>query len=168
MSYQILKENEFVGNKYDNRFLSNVGWSASSIDGQGYRLFFSKDNMKFLSEQITQLLKKNGQNMKVTDEVLGGVMSDVFRDNSPHIGDIYSLFTIPDRYGRDDVHQMNTRTIFIIVNTILDEIQTIHYNRSLTVWSTVLGDFNEQGLRSHDILKTKENDIMKGWFMTNY
>jgi hypothetical protein len=41
-------------------------------------------------------------------------------------------------------------------------------NKKLTIWTTVLGDFNEHGLRSYAPIKIRENNINKVRFNMNY
>ena len=156
---------DFLGAEYDNHYTSLVGWDP--VDS-GYRIYFSRDNIRNISEAITRILRQAGHSIVVTDQVIGGVMSDVMRNNDPVIGDIYTRYVIPNTTARDDVGQMNQRVINTIVNTILDEYETTKINQSLSVWTNVLGDFNTHGLRAHPILRTKENDYIKGVFMENY
>lgn len=154
-----------LAKKYDNRYTSLVGWQPLS---GAYDFYWSDININYISSQVTFLLKKSGYHIKVTDEVIGGIMSDIIRSQNPKIGDIYTRYIIPDEEGRDDIASMTNQVITVIVNNILSEQETIRLNSRLTIWSTVLGDFNKEGLRSHDILKTKENDYIKGVFNMNY
>ena len=158
----------FVGEEYDNHYLSNVGWGVTNSSQPGYRIFFSKENMDHLYNTIHTKLKKQGYNIVVTHKVIGGVMSDILRTHTPEIGDVYDIYQIPADTIRNDVKNMNDRVINVIVSTIIDEEESKRWNESLSVWDTVLGDFNRQGLRAHSIIRKKENDYMKGQFNLNY
>lgn len=158
----------FVGDRYDNQYYSYVGRDNSSIGQTGYQYFFSIENMKYLSDTIHRKLLEAGHNIVITDEVLGDVMSSINRDNTPKIGNIYTLFTIPSTNIRDDVQNMNDRVVNTIVSNILDTEDAKKWNESLNIWDTVYGDFNRKGLRSHSIIRKKEKDIMKGQFNENY
>ena len=154
-----------VNTAMDENYLRFVGWNP--VQG-GYNLFFSKENIQYLHNRIHESLQARGHNIRLTDTVLGGVMSAVFQSNDPVIGDAYTQFTIPAAHPRNDLKQWNQRVIDIVVNYILDEYENTKANQRLTKWTTVLGDFNPDGLRSHDILKTKKNDYRKGFTLWNY
>jgi hypothetical protein len=158
----------FVGDEYDNHYLSNVGWEVISENNLGYRIFFSKENMDRLSNIISTKLAKAGFRMIVTPRVIGGVMSDILRKNTPEIGDIYTRYTIPSQVQRNDVANLNERVVNTIVSTIINEEEAKKWNESLSVWDTVYGDFNRKGLRAHSIIRKRESDYMKGQFNLNY
>jgi hypothetical protein len=158
----------FVGAEYDTHYLSNVGWEKINETNTGYRLFFSKENMDRISCMITQLLAKAGLYMVVTPRVIGGVMSDILRNHTPEIGDMYTQYTIPADVPRNDLANLNERVVNVIVNTIVNEEDARKWNESLNIWDTVYGDFNRRGLRAHSIIRKKDNDILKGQFNMNY
>lgn len=157
----------FVGDKYDNRYTSLVGWEQTA-NGAGYRYFFSAENMEFISGQITEKLRSFGLNIRVTDEVIGGVMSDIIRSQNPKIGDIHTRYIIPQEDPRNDAKSMTEQTINVIVNQILGEHDQACCNGKLSIWSSVLGDFNTHRLRSYSTIRKKNNDYIKGFFMENY
>jgi|688.fasta_scaffold389202_2 hypothetical protein len=158
----------FVGAKYDNNYLANVGWEKINETNTGYKLFFSIENINRISLKICKMLREAGHNIVVTPEVITGVMSDVLRKHTPEIGDLYTRYTIPLAEPRNDLSNMNDRVVNIIVNTIINEEDARKWNESLTVWDTVYGDFNRRGLRAHSIIRKRENDYMKGQFNMNY
>ena len=63
---------------------------------------------------------------------------------------------------------MINQTVNIIVSAIKDEIEITEQNKKLTAWTTVLGDFNEQGLRSHAPIKLRERHPQYMAFNMNY
>lgn len=146
---------------YDFRSQAHVGWNCSTY-------FFSNNNINYLSAAITELLMSTGKIIKVADHVIGSVMSNIATNFRPSTGDIYSRYTIPTEEGRDNLRTMNEQVITLIVNTIRGEYDQEACNARLSVWTTVLGDFNHEGLRSHSKIKIKENDYMKGMFSMNY
>jgi hypothetical protein len=158
----------FVGNQYDDHYLSNVGWDVISQDNTGYRLFFSKENMTRISKEITQQLIKAGYPMIVTNDVISGVMSGILRNHTPTIGDIYTQYTIPQNIPRNDIANLNSRVVNTIVSTIINEQDMKKWNESLNIWDTVYGDFNRKGLRAHSIIRKRDNDYLKGQFNLNY
>jgi hypothetical protein len=158
----------FVGQTFDNHYLSNVGWDTISQDNTGYKLFFSQENMNRISKEITRQLTEAGCPMLVTDRVIGGVMSDILRKHTPVVGDIYTIYNITQNQPRNDVSNLNDRVINVIVSTIINEEDARKWNESLNVWDTVYGDFNRKGLRAHSIIRKRDNDYMKGQFNLNY
>lgn len=158
----------FVGDIYDNHYLANVGWQNTVEFDMGYKMFFSKENMDRISNIISTQLLNAGFKMIVTPRVIGGVMSDIYRKNTPEIGDIYTRYTIPTDRPRNDIANMNERVVNTIVRTIVNEEEAKKWNESLNVWDTVLGDFNRKGLRAHSIIRKRESDYMKGQFNLNY
>ena len=77
-------------------------------------------------------------------------------------------YIVPNKVARDDLNSFNNQVITVIVNTILDEYETTKLNQRLSIWNTVYGDFNVEGLRAHSKIRYKENDYLKGVFMENY
>jgi hypothetical protein len=158
----------FVGNTCDDNNLANVGWGVTHNDDLGYRIYFSQQNINFISGQIRGQLLKAGFNMIVTERVITNVMSEILRKHTPFTGDIYSRYIIPAQSARNDIENMNNRVINIIVSTIVDEEDARKWNESLSIWDTVYGDFNRKGLRAHSIIRKKDNDYMKGQINFNY
>lgn len=158
----------FVGDQYDNNYLSYVGWDIITQNNPGYRMFFSEENIMMIQSMVRDRLKQAGHDVIVTKRVIAGVMSDIVRKNTPKVGDIYSIFNIPDQQPRSDVLSMNQRVINILVQTILDEYEMKKWNESLNIWDTVYGDFNRKGLRAHSKIRKKDKDILKGQFNINY
>ena len=51
---------------------------------------------------------------------------------------------------------MNDQVINIITSDVKNNLGMDQCNSKLTIWTTVLGDFNDAGLRSHPPIKLKE------------
>ncbi len=157
---------DFAGECFDNRYTSLVGWEQTA-DSAGYRYFFSRQNMAFISSEITRLLKPFGVHVRVSDEVIGGVMSDIIRSQNPVLGDIHTRYIIPKETPRNDALSMTEQTINVIMNQIIQEQQQAQCNSKLSVWDALRGDFNPNG-RAHSKIKKKRNDYIKGVFIENY
>lgn len=157
---------QFVGDIYDNRYTSIVGWEQTA-NGAGYRYFFSRENMDFISSEIRRLLRPFGINVKVSNEVIGGVMSDIIRSQNPVLGDIHTRYIIPKEEPRNDAKSMTEQTINVIINQILGEQQQMCCNSKLSIWASLRGDFNPHG-RAYSKIKNKRNDYIKGVFIENY
>jgi len=56
----------------------------------------------------------------------------------------------------------------IIISQIKNQTEMEEQNKKLTVWSTLLGDFNKEGLRSHPPIKIRRNHPQYMAFNMNY
>jgi hypothetical protein len=85
-------------------------------------------------------------------------MSAVQDTYRPPTGDIYTRYVIPTGKGPDDyVQNMIDQVIEIIVTQAKTHYAVDESNRKLTVWNTILGDFNPVGIQSHSFIKINEN-----------
>jgi len=66
------------------------------------------------------------------------------------------------------LQDMIQQTIEIITSEVKNNLEMEENNRKLTVWTTVLGDFNEQGLRSHPEIKIRQKRPTPMQFNMNY
>ena len=85
-------------------------------------------------------------------------MDNVYNHFVPEIGDIYGRYNVLGNLQKDE-QRMLDRVIQIIVTSIRNEKEMEQNNKKLSVWTTVLGDFNEHGLQSHPQIKLRNNHI---------
>ena len=157
------------GKVMNENFYRFIGWSQSEQEFD--KVFFSIQNLRSISERLKDLLKclrKDGRPMIVADRVIAHIMSEVFSKNRPQLGDIYTIFNVPAAEPRNDLKTMNDMVVQIIFNNIKTEYEMEENNRGLTVWTTVLGDFNKHGLRQYTDIKLNEKNINKVRFNMNY
>jgi len=154
----------------DDSYLAHVGWDYT-VNANTQKLF-SKDNLDSISREITKALEgvdPQGRSIRVPHERICEVLSSVFRfATRPNIGDIHSRFIIANSQKRCDTRDIIDQTINIIVRSITDETETIENNKKLTIWSTLYGDFNEQGLRAHAPIKIRRKHPQYMAFNMNY
>ena len=153
----------------DLNFMKYVGWKG----GNKYiKKYFSKETVDLISRKIKELtLGVDPHNMpiKVPDENISLIMSSVYDSFKPPTGDIYSRYIIPSGMSPESyIQQMINQTIQIITSQITTTLKTEEYNKSLTIWTTVLGDFNEKGLRSHAPIKIRRRRPNPMQFNMNY
>ena len=165
----------FSDETYNDQYIKHVGFDDTLyIDGNGYsclKEFFSKKNIDKVSHKITELLigvDHNNRNIIVPDKTIGSVMSAVYGTFRPETGDIYSRYNIPQGGSPDYIARMNDQVINIITSDIKNTLGMEQVNSKLTVWTTVLGDFNESGLRSHQPIKLRERRPSPMLFHMNY
>jgi hypothetical protein len=133
------------------------------------RYLFNVDTVKTISQEITRLLTGVVPNRQiiVSDENIVNVLSFTKQNFNYSSGDIYSRYIIP--YSNNNIIDsiINT-TIESIVNNVRTEYGMIQNNEKLTVWTRVLGDFNEHGIRSHSGIKLNNKRAPSMLFNMNY
>lgn len=156
----------------DTRYTRNVGWSDSVDQRDGYKQLFSESNIQNIQTKITQLLNglsPDGRPIIVTKDVIGSVLSQCMESHKPQVGDMYSRYILPSiEIERNDVRDIVDRTINIIVTQIRNEYEMANNNKKLTVWNTLLGDFNKEGLRAHAPIKVRKRRSDRMMFHMNY
>jgi hypothetical protein len=148
--------------------MAYVGWE-STVESD---LLFSEGNLNALSAQISDCLQgvdPQGRTIRVALDKIAGVLSNVYKNQTrPRVGDIFSRYIIPQNQDRCDLREINNQAVNIIVRSIKDEIEMAENNKKLTVWTTVLGDFNKEGLRAHPPLKIRRRHPQHMAFNMNY
>ena len=149
------------------------GWPQTVATlGGTYQYLFKPETINKISKRITKLLKNVdplGRNIIYPNARIKEILASVYSDYSrPNIGAIYTKDVIPNSEFRDDSSFVINQTISIIVTTLKNEIGMEEANKKLSIWDSVLGDFNEKGLRGHDVLKIKKNRPQPMMFNMNY
>lgn len=156
----------------DENYLKYVGWEYSAENRKCYEELWSECNLDKMQKKITQLLQgvdPNGRNIIVTKENICHILSEVYSSHRPQVGDIYSRYIQSGIEGpRNDVRDIIDRAVQIIVSQVRNELGMIECNSKLTVWNSLLGDFNEQGLRAHPPIKLNNRRSTRFQFNMNY
>ena len=120
--------------------------------------FFNKQTVNTISKKITQLLMgvhPENRPIIVPDKTIYHVMDNIYYSYRPPTGDIYGRYNVPTgTTTRSYVQDMIDQVIEVIVSDVKISYETDANNAKLSVWTTVLGNFNDHGLRSHPIIKT--------------
>lgn len=148
---------KYVG--YDDTFMPTV------------RALFNRSTVLFIQKMVYDLSKAHfPQGVLVKYDIVANVLSAVFNNFRPPTGDMYSRFTIPfdDMANNDYTSNIISQTIRIILDNVVDTLGMERCNQSLDVWTTLLGDFNKHGLRSHDQIKVLRNKPPSALFFENY
>jgi len=135
------------------------------------KTFHSKKNIDQISSKITELLKgfdKKNRSIIVPNSTIYNVMLSVYTSFIPKTGDIFSRYNILKDNKENYIQTMIDDVINIIVTDIKNNIEIDECNKKLNIWTTVLGDFNEHGLRSHNKIKLREKRPMPMAFNMNY
>ena len=156
----------------DNGYYKYIGWGETINDRQNYHELWSPNQLQIISDKITQLLQgvhPENRSIIVPYNTIGNVMSQVYETNRPKVGDIYSRYQQGQtELQRNDVRDIIDRTIEIIVSQIRNEYQMIEQNNKLTVWNSLYGDFNPNGLRAHPPIKLRKRGPNRFQFHMNY
>tara|TARA_Y200000002_G_C22474381_1_gene576024 strand:- start:89 stop:652 length:564 start_codon:yes stop_codon:yes gene_type:complete len=153
--FEITNENNKIDSacNYDKEFDFNYYKYAAWESNESVKTLFSKKILDATQKKITHLLKgvhPDGRDIIVPIETIGSVFSQ-FLDKSPtnrELGDIYSRFIIENPNEKGLVQSIVERSMAVIVKTITNEYGMIENNKKLSIWTTVLGDFNKHGLNS--------------------
>jgi hypothetical protein len=153
--------------KQNNRMLRYVGMEQEDpIDNY----IFSDKNINKMSTVITQLLSGVGKDNRpiiVPNNIISDVLSGVRSKFRPETGDMYSRYNFSSK-RESDVDRIINETINIIVTDVKDNADVLECNSKLNIWTTVLGDFNEHGLRGHSKIKLREKRPTPMLFNMNY
>ena len=155
--YDFIDENKYRYIGLDNNYDFN-------------KMYYSTKTIKLISEKVSELLD-GVDHMKrkiiIPDKTISHVMSSVHNNYKPNVGDIHSRYIISSR-NYNMFQNMIDRTIEIIVSDVKNHELTRQNNEKLTIWTTVLGEHNEHGLRSHDIIKIRNKHPHRMAFFENY
>ena len=137
------------------RQLVGLGGDNGGVFGSTYAQF-NNNMVKYVSQTITNVLKQRGYNVIVPDDKIVHVMTEVYKNQTPQVGDIYSRFIIDGIGGRErnDLQMILDKSIEIITNQITNEFDMAKNNEQFNVWNTiVLGETNPLGIRPYPPIK---------------
>ena len=96
-------------------------------------------------------------------------MNDIYDSFRPATGDIYSRYIVPNGMSTQSyVQSMVNQVIEVIVSNVKNTLEIEANNEKLTVWTTLYGDFNKDGLRQHPPIKTRNKRPTPMQFNMNY
>jgi hypothetical protein len=157
-------------NKINDNYTRYVGYQDTS-DQLSLR-FFSEQNVKTISDKLTQLLKgvdPLNRDIIIPDESIKNIMDSVYNSFRPQTGDIFSRYIIPNNITEDDyVQSFIDQTIEIIFSDVKNNLAMDQYNKSLSAWVQVYGDFNDNNLRAHPVIKILNKHPVHMQFNMNY
>lgn len=163
------------GEQCDYSFVKNVNFDLSTLNGPdgcfNVNEFFSVSNRNCLSKKITELLTgvdHKKRDIIIPDNTIYSVMTTVYENFIPKTSDIHSRYHPQQSEIMDHLSSLNDRVINIIVTDVKNNLGIEQINSKLTVWTTVLGDFNEYGLRQHAPIKIREKRPLSMLFQMTY
>jgi hypothetical protein len=124
----------------------------------GYNAYFNADTIRTISRKITELtmgVDRLNRPIVVPNDKICNVMNAIYENYRPQTGSIYSRYTIPmGETTQSYVQDMIDQVIEIITSDIRVSLGMEEQNSQLSIWTTVLGDFNDKGLRAYAPIKT--------------
>lgn len=176
MTYKRLGKDETKIRKNETEYMRHPGWGITTDNSclTGYDILFSQYTFDYIRKQLKELLANiSTRPIQVADNVIQNVMENLFVHNTPQaIGDIYSRYHMVgadlDCQRAFDVNKMVQETIQVIYDYIKNEYEMAECNKNMTVWNTVYGENNDQGLLAHPPIKTLKKRPMPMQFEMRY
>jgi len=155
-----LIDNKNLNRQYDENVDSNqyVGWEQQVNWNPFLSKLFSKYTVNVIQKKTSEYLEgldDQGRTIIPSDKVVETALFGVFQNHRPATGDIYGKYTVNNDNSRDDYTYIVDQTISLLVRGIRNDIEMTQNNSKLTIWTTVLGDFNEHGLRQYAPIKLR-------------
>lgn len=126
---------------------------------KNYQTLFSGEVVEMIRKEVlSRVAKSNARNVKIvlSSNTVRDALSSVHRNYKPPVQDMFSMHLQAHNYNRlGKEEQIIKETIELMSKQCINELDTLHYNSQLSKWNTLLGDFNQEGLRSHDKIKLR-------------
>ena len=149
----------FSNTSHDFGYQAHVGWENTSNFSTMLEYLYSVENLTRLQKEITTLLHgvhPDGKDIIVPVENIMNVVSNIFENATrTQVGTPYFRDVIPQAQSRNDIDTINKQSIQAICNMLRTQFEMEANNKKLTVWNTMYGDFNKEGLRAHPPIKLR-------------
>lgn len=145
-----------------------VGGATQEFQYQNY--YFNDGMVCNIQNYLAEALRpyeKEKRKVIVSKEIIITVMQKIISDRIPTVGNIYTHTVMPTLSNTDTMDVVN-RTIQVIYTNLKNEMEMEMTNSKLSVWSTLYGEFNKEGLRSHPPVKIRKNKPQSMLFNMNY
>ena len=171
-------DNGFVNKESEPVILENRKGNYTSTGHVGFKdnlitsTLFSDTTVRDIAKKITELLHGAHPEKRpiiVPNETITNVLSAIYGNFRPATGDIYSRYIITSEENHiSPFRKIIDQTIATIVGDVRNYYDSLNYNKGLTIWTTLLGDFNKHGLRSHEPIYTRQKRPDTMQFNMNY
>lgn len=172
LDMNLVEDESVIRTFCDQNSLRFVGWNKNWRSTGCLNRLFSVETIRTIQNKITELTMGIGEDDRpiiVPTKSICSVLSDVYINQRPKVGDIYSRYIIPDSGLRDDVQEVIQKTIEIIYSNIKTSLGMEKCNSRLTIWDSVLGE-NRLGLNPvpHGFAKIAHKRPQQMFFFSNY
>jgi hypothetical protein len=149
---------------YDLNSVRYVGWDenigSTPKNEINYNDMYSQVNVNLISQIVTNyLMKLKGKPIIVSDVQIREMINSVWNaEQGRNYPNIYTIDTFDLNWDKCEewLKRINLIVIQSIISQIKNEVEVEEINNNLSIWTTVLGDFNEEGLRAHSKIKLRE------------
>lgn len=160
---------EIYGNSCDDNYTKHVGYTENNAC---IRKYYDISTVRTISHKVTELLQgvdPQNRPIIVPDSTICSVMNEIYTSYRPPTGDIYSRYIIPSGTNSESyVQNMIDQVIEVITSDVRNSLGMEECNRKLSIWTTVYGDFNSEGLRQHAPIKVRNKRPTPFQFNMNY
>ena len=154
----------------NDNYTRHSGYQDTSVLLQ--KNFYNVNTVNTISKKLTQLLQgvdPSNRRIIIPDKIITNVMDSVYNDFVPETGDIFTRYIIPSGLNSDDyITSLIDQTIQVIYSDVKNNIEMEQNNKKLSAWVQVLGDFNDNNLRSYPPIKVLNKHPAYGQFNMNY
>lgn len=144
---------------YDYNANIHVGWNSDAAPAQ-YQDLFKDATVSFIQREVANyLMPLYEKPVLVPPHVVRQMITSVWdKEAGGDRADIYTAatFKLPEDEPGYDYQRIVRIVIQSITNQLKVEKEMENCNNKLNIWNTVLGDFNEAGLRAHPKIKLRE------------
>lgn len=141
-------------------------------DNSELKQYFNDITVSTISAKITELLQgvdSENRAIIVPNKTIWSVMSEIYNSYRPPTGDIYSRYIVPSGTIFDSyIQNMIDQVIEVITSDVRNNLSMEEHNKQLTIWTTVYGDFNQQGLRQVPPIKIRNKHPAYGQIHMRY
>ena len=118
------------------------------------RSLFSTENLLRISHIITERLRDLvPEGLIVPIDLICNVLKALYEAYRPPMGNPMTMYNVVS----DDVClDLSNQAINLITQQVRNEMIAEQNAKKLTIWTTILGDQNEHGLRAHSSIKLKQ------------
>jgi hypothetical protein len=149
----------------NEQYLKHVGYKDTN---ECIATYFSKPTIDLVSRIVSNRLKPlYPQGVIVPCHIISGVLNDIYTSYDPPVGDIFTRYNVPNN-NTNMFQSMVDQAIQVIYDDVVNNLTMAQTNDRLSIWDSVLGDFNEKGLRSFAPIKVQEKRPQPFQFNMNY
>lgn len=137
----------------NHQYIAHPGYKNTSLNIQA---LFSTETLLLISRAVTDALRDlYSPGIIVPLDIICNVLNTLYEAYRPPSGDIMTMYNIVSNENPNAVDALINQTINVIVGQVRSQLIMEQNNAKLNKWSTVLGTHNEQGIRSHPVLKIR-------------
>lgn len=137
----------------NHQYTAHVLYRDTSLNIQA---LFSMDTIMLISRTVTSnLLDIVPQGLVVPIEQITNILNALYEAYRPPSGDPMTMYNIVSNENPNAVDALINQAVNVITQQIRDQLVMERNASKLSAWTTVLGENNPHGIRSHPPLKLR-------------